>query len=107
MFMKATIGPTHSLKNPMDSTFGYGNGRRARICGKPCMARTDTLPGFCPPGAPSVNLMFASGFKISDTDIWRAANMMIELYAGDAAVRAAMRADAVLAEGDTEGFFAW
>ena len=33
--------------------------------------------------------------------------MMIELYADDAVVRAAMRADALLAEGDTDGFFAW
>jgi hypothetical protein len=32
---------------------------------------------------------------------------MIELYDKEAVLRAAMRADALLAEGDTAGFFAW
>jgi len=45
--------------------------------------------------------------EIATTDIWRAANMMIELYGEDAMVRAAMRADALLEQGDTEGFFVW
>ena len=45
--------------------------------------------------------------EIATTDIWRAANMMIELYGGDATVRAAMRADALLEQGDMEGFFTW
>ena len=44
---------------------------------------------------------------IETTAIWRAANMMIELYGEDAMVRAAMRADVLLEQGDTEGFFVW
>ena len=44
---------------------------------------------------------------IATTDIWRAANMMIELHGDDTTVRAAMRADALLEEGDTDGFFVW
>ena len=44
---------------------------------------------------------------IAATDIWRAANMMIELYGNDATIRAAMRADALLEQGDTDGFFVW
>ena len=44
---------------------------------------------------------------IASTDIWRAANMMLELYGADAGLRAAMRADALLEQGDTEGFFVW
>jgi hypothetical protein len=40
-------------------------------------------------------------------DIWRAANLMIEMFAEDATLKAAMRADALLAEGDTEGFVIW
>ena len=39
-------------------------------------------------------------------DIWRAVNLMIEMFAGEAALKAAMRADALLEQGDTEGFFA-
>jgi hypothetical protein len=45
--------------------------------------------------------------EIDSTDIWRAANMMIELYGEDATLRAAVRADALLGQGDTEGFFLW
>ncbi|MBV8799126.1 MAG: hypothetical protein JO208_04870 [Alphaproteobacteria bacterium] len=45
--------------------------------------------------------------EIATTDIWRAANIMLELYAEDAVLRAAMRADTLLEEGDTEGFFVW
>jgi hypothetical protein len=44
---------------------------------------------------------------IDPTDIWRAANMMIDLYGADAIINAAMRADALLEQGDTEGFFVW
>ena len=33
--------------------------------------------------------------------------MMIESYGEDAGVRAAMRADVVLEQGDTQGFFVW
>lgn len=44
---------------------------------------------------------------IDTTDIWRAANVMLELYGDDAGVRAALRADALLEQGDTQGFFVW
>lgn len=44
---------------------------------------------------------------VVSTDIWRAANEMIQLYGDDAALRAAMRADALLEQGDTEGSFVW
>ena len=40
-------------------------------------------------------------------DIWRAADMMMRLYGVDATVKAALRADAFLDQGDTEGFFVW
>jgi hypothetical protein len=32
---------------------------------------------------------------------------MIEMFGADASLKAAMRADALLEEGDTDGFFAW
>jgi len=41
------------------------------------------------------------------TDIWRAANEMIRMFGEDARLRAAMRADALLEEGDTEGCSVW
>jgi hypothetical protein len=44
---------------------------------------------------------------IAPTDIWRTANLMIELFGDGATTNAAMRADALLDEGDTEGFFVW
>ena len=44
---------------------------------------------------------------IDTTDIWRAANMMIALYGEHAILKAAMRADALLEQGDTDDFFAW
>ena len=40
-------------------------------------------------------------------DIWRAAKAAMDLYGDDAAVRAAMRADALLDLGDSDGFHAW
>ena len=45
--------------------------------------------------------------EIACTDVWRAANMMMELYGDAATINAAMRADALLDQGDTEGFFIW
>jgi hypothetical protein len=45
--------------------------------------------------------------QTASVDIWRAANLMLEMYGGDASLKAAMRADALLAEGDADGFFAW
>ena len=40
-------------------------------------------------------------------DNWRAANEMIRMFGDDAQVRAAMRADSLLDEGDAEGFSVW
>jgi hypothetical protein len=44
---------------------------------------------------------------IDDADIWRAAGLMIKTHGGDAALVAAQRADALLAEGDVEGEQIW
>jgi hypothetical protein len=38
---------------------------------------------------------------------WRAADEMIRLFGPDAGLRAALRADKALEEGDTEGFRFW
>ena len=44
---------------------------------------------------------------MEDIDVWRSAHHMMKRYGDDAAVKAAMRADKLLAEGDTEGFQVW
>lgn len=44
---------------------------------------------------------------ISDLDLWRAANLMVERHGNDAALVAAKRADEMLAAGDTEGQLVW
>jgi hypothetical protein len=44
---------------------------------------------------------------MDEIDVWRAANEMMKLFGDDAATRAAMRADAMLDEGDVDGFHAW
>jgi hypothetical protein len=44
---------------------------------------------------------------IADVDIWRAADQMVRLYGEGALWRATMRADALLDQGDSQGFFAW
>lgn len=44
---------------------------------------------------------------MDEIDIWRAADQMMRMYEDEAVTMAAMRADALLAEGDTDGFFAW
>lgn len=38
---------------------------------------------------------------IADSDLWRAANLMIERHGDDAALVAAKRADELLAQGDS------
>jgi hypothetical protein len=38
-----------------------------------------------------------------EVDIWRAANVLVKRHGEDAAIIAAQRADALLAEGDVEG----
>src|SRR6185437_11307884 len=44
---------------------------------------------------------------ISDRHIWRTAHAMIEQFCEDASVRATMRVDASLAEGDLDGHHVW
>lgn len=44
---------------------------------------------------------------MDEIDIWRAADQMMRMYGDDAVTMAAMRADALLAEGDTDGYFVW
>ncbi len=42
-----------------------------------------------------------------NSEVWCAADQMIELFAEDASLRAAMRADAALDEDDSDGFNFW
>ncbi len=44
---------------------------------------------------------------ISDREIWQAANAMIKRYGDDAASEAEFRADALLVEGDADGYAIW
>ena len=44
---------------------------------------------------------------MEDIDIWRAAHQFIKTHGADAALMAAQRADALLAEGTVEGFRVW
>ena len=44
---------------------------------------------------------------IADVDIWRAAQLMVKRHGEDAAIEAALRADELLAEGDSEGCAVW
>jgi len=44
---------------------------------------------------------------IFDRDIWRTARAFIEQHCDNAAIHAAQRADALLAEGDLEGHRVW
>jgi hypothetical protein len=44
---------------------------------------------------------------ISDTNIYRAANVVIEQYGEDAQIHAAMRADAMREAGDPDGSAMW
>lgn len=44
---------------------------------------------------------------IPDIDIWRSANVIVKQYGEDASVQAAMRADDLLAAGDTNGCAVW
>lgn len=44
---------------------------------------------------------------ITDRDIWRTARAVIEQHCDGAAIHAAQRADALLAEGDFEGYRVW
>ncbi len=44
---------------------------------------------------------------ISDLDIYRSANVLVQQHGEDAPLEAAMRADAMLEAGDMEGFAVW
>ena len=44
---------------------------------------------------------------MDEIDIWRTAAEMIRQLQADAAVSAALRADALLDQGDTQGFNVW
>jgi hypothetical protein len=44
---------------------------------------------------------------ISDLDIWRAANLMIQQYGADAEIEAARRAYVMLDRGDHDGQLVW
>ncbi len=43
----------------------------------------------------------------SELDIWRSAKLLVDQHGGDAAIRAAQRADELLAAGDIEGRATW
>ena len=42
-----------------------------------------------------------------DIDIWRSANVLVKQHGEDAPIQAAMRADAMLAKGDLDGYAVW
>lgn len=44
---------------------------------------------------------------ISDLDIWRAANLIINQYGVDAEIEAARKADLMLERGDRDGQLVW
>jgi hypothetical protein len=44
---------------------------------------------------------------MDDTDIYRSAKLLIDQYGAHASVHAAMKADAMLARGDLDGFGVW
>jgi hypothetical protein len=44
---------------------------------------------------------------ISDTDIWRAANLLIRKHGANAELEAAKRADLMLDRGDNDGRLLW
>ena len=44
---------------------------------------------------------------LSDLDIYRSANLLVQQHGPDALVEAAMRADAMLEKGDLDGLAVW
>ena len=44
---------------------------------------------------------------VSDLEVYRAANQLIQRYGQDAELEAAMRADAMIEQGDPEGLAVW
>ena len=57
------------------------------------------LPSICQ----DMMLQFSSVLMTSDLDIYRAANVLVKHYGEDAALEAAMRADAMLDKGAIDG----
>ena len=51
--------------------------------------------------------MATSEAMTSDLDIYRAANELIHQYGDEAAINAAMRADAMAKKGDLDGYAVW
>ena len=45
--------------------------------------------------------------SVSDLDVWRSANELIKKHGGEAVIFAAMRADALLDNGDMQGHAVW
>ena len=45
--------------------------------------------------------------SVSDLDVWRSANELIKKHGGEAANFAAIRADALLDQGDVQGHAVW
>ena len=43
----------------------------------------------------------------SEIDIWRSARLLVDQHGDTAAIEAAMRADALLDEGDLDGYAVW
>ena len=44
---------------------------------------------------------------VTDPDVWRAAKLLVDRHGNDASIQAAMRADELMAAGDTEGWEVW
>ena len=44
---------------------------------------------------------------IPDIDIWRSARVLVKQHGEDAPIEAAMKADAMLEEGDLDGYATW
>lgn len=44
---------------------------------------------------------------MDDIDIWRSAHLLVKQYPEDAGLVAARRADALLDQGDVDGFHVW
>ena len=74
-----------------------------RISSMPYLPRTRAK------GRPSCLSDIASGAPgmIADPDIYRAAKREIDQYGADASIQTAMRADALLDQGDIEGSAVW
>ena len=51
-------------------------------------------------------MVFVKGMT-SDIDIWRSASVLVKHHRQDAPIHAAMRADAMLEKGDSEGCAVW